>query len=335
MAAEWGELALRSGNVFATPEWDEVWWRHFGEGLRRELALLRAPDGAPLALHFALRARDRAPCAWHGSPATAPPMSRARCAPRPTRAAAALVLSGSGRQLGWDLLLAERLPPGHRVAGRVLAEESSPVVAVPPGGFEEYMASRSRNFRSQARRKERALERDHGLSFRLSDDPARLDEDFGTLVRLHRERWGDEGSGAFSPAREAFHRDFAAVAQERGWLRLWIAEADGRPVAAWYGLRYGRAESYYQSGRDPEWERSSVGLVLLVHTIREAMGDGMQEYRLLRGGETYKDRFATDDPGVVTVAAGRGASGRAAAAAGAAALRLPEPLRRRAVAAMG
>ena len=334
MAAEWAELALRSGNVFATPEWAEVWWRHFGAGLRRELALLRAPDGAPLAL-ISLCVRGSRPLrlarfAGYGPADELGPV----CAPADAPAAA-LVLSGSGRELGWDLLLAERLPPGHRVAGRVLAEESSPVVAVPPGGFEEYMASRSRNFRSQARRKERALERDHALSFRLSDDPARLDEDFGTLVRLHRERWGEEGSGAFSPAREAFHRDFAAVAQERGWLRLWIAEADGRPVAAWYGLRYGRAESYYQSGRDPEWERSSVGLVLLVHTIRAAMGDGMEEYRLLRGGETYKDRFATSDPGVVTVAAGRGASGRAAAAAGAAALRLPEPLRRRAVAAMG
>ena len=334
MAAEWAELALRSGNVFATPEWAEVWWRHFGAGLRRELALLRAPDGAPLAL-ISLCVRGSRPLrlarfAGYGPADELGPVCATGDAP-----AAALVLSGSGRELGWDLLLAERLPPGHRVAGRVLAEESSPVVAVPPGGFEEYMASRSRNFRSQTRRKERALERDHALSFRLSDDPARLDEDFGTLVRLHRERWGEEGSGAFSPAREAFHRDFAVVAQERGWLRLWIAEADGRPVAAWYGLRYGRAESYYQSGRDPEWERSSVGLVLLVHTIRAAMGDGMEEYRLLRGGETYKDRFATSDPGVVTVAAGRGASGRAAAAAGAAALRLPEPLRRRAVAAMG
>ncbi len=334
MAAEWSELAQRSGNVFATPEWAQAWWRHFGDGLRSELALLRTADGDPLVL-LSLCVRGSRPLrlarfAGYGPADQLGPV----CAPADA-AVAALALSGSGGQLGWDLLLAERLPPGHGVVGRVLAEESSPVVAAPPGGFDEYMASRSRNFRSQARRKQRALERDHGLSFRLCDDPARLEDDFGTLVRLHGERWGEEGSGAFSPQREAFHRDFAAIALERGWLRLWIAEADGRPVAAWYGLRYGGAESYYQSGRDPDWERSSVGLVLLVHTIRAAMEDGMEEYRLLRGGETYKDRFATGDPGVVTVAAGRGASGRAAAAAGAAALRLPEPLRRRAVAAMG
>jgi CelD/BcsL family acetyltransferase involved in cellulose biosynthesis len=224
---------------------------------------------------------------------------------------------------GWDVLLAEHLPPGHGLRGRSLRRESSPVIAVPDGGWEEYLAGRSRNLRSQLRRKERALERDHGLSFRLCDDPARVGEDMETLIRLNRARWGERGSGALGADRAAFHRDFAPVALERGWLRLWLAEVDGEPVAAWYGFRFGAAEAYYQSGRDPAWDRSSVGLVLLAHTIREAMADGMREYRLLRGGEYYKDRLATDDPAVETVAAGRGA------VLGAIAARLPGPLRRR------
>jgi CelD/BcsL family acetyltransferase involved in cellulose biosynthesis len=228
----------------------------------------------------------------------------------------------------WDVLLAERLAPGHGLRGRLLRRESSPVIARPPGGWEEYLAGRSRNLRSQLGRKRRKLERDNGLAFSLCDDPARLDADLEVLYRLHRARWGEEGSGALSGARATFHRDFARTALERGWLRLWLAEADGKAVAAWYGFRFGGAESYYQSGRDPEWERSSVGLVLLAHTMEQAMNDGMREYRLLRGGEGYKGRFATDDPGVETVAVGRGI-GRAVALGGAAAARLPGPLRRR------
>jgi CelD/BcsL family acetyltransferase involved in cellulose biosynthesis len=224
---------------------------------------------------------------------------------------------------GWDVLLAERLAAGHGLRGRSLRQESWPVIGVPEGGWEEYLAGRSRNLRSQVRRKERALARDHGLGFRLCDDPARLGDDMETLFRLHRARWGEEGSDALEADRAAFHRDFAAVALERGWLRLWLAEAHGEPVAAWYGFRFGGAESYYQSGRDPAWDRTSVGLVLLAHTLREAMGDGMREYRLLRGAEAYKDRFATEDPGVETVAAGRGA------ALGAVVARLPRPLRSR------
>jgi CelD/BcsL family acetyltransferase involved in cellulose biosynthesis len=227
----------------------------------------------------------------------------------------------------WDVLVAERLPPGHGLRGRVLRREPAPVIDRPPGGWEEFLAGRSRNLRSQLGRKRRKLEREHGLAFRLCDDPDRLSDDMGTLFRLHEGRWRDGGSGALSEKRAAFHRDFAAVVHERGWLRLWLAEADGEPVAAWYGFRFGAAESYYQSGRDPAWDHTSVGLVLLAHTIREAMDDGMREYRLLRGGEAYKDRFATRDPGVETVAVGRGA-GRMVALAGSAASRLPGPLRR-------
>jgi CelD/BcsL family acetyltransferase involved in cellulose biosynthesis len=230
-------------------------------------------------------------------------------------------------EAGWDVLLAERLPPGHGLDGRVLRRESSPLIDRPEGGWEEYLASRSKNLRQQLGRKQRKLEREHELRFRLSDDAARVGEDMQTLFRLHRARWGEEGSGALSGDRAAFHLDFATLALERGWLRLWMAEADGEPVAAWYGFRFGGAESYYQSGRDPDRERSSVGLVLLAHTMRQAMDDGMREYRLLRGGETYKDRFATRDPGVETVAVGRGL-GRAVALAGGGAARLPGPLRR-------
>ena len=129
-------------------------------------------------------------------------------------------------------------------------------------------------------------------------------------------------------ARAAFHQEFAGIALEHGWLRLWLAEIDGRTVAAWYGFRYGGAEWYYQSGRDPAFERHSLGLVLLAHTIREAMNDGVREYKLLRGGEAYKDRFATDDQGLQTVAVGRCVLGRAVSRAVPAAARLRRRLRR-------
>ena len=246
------------------------------------------------------------------------------------RPAAFAALAASGGALGWNALLAERVAAGHGLRGRVLRRESSPVIEVPAGGWEEYLAGRSRNLRSQLGRKRRKLEQENGLCFRLADAGS-LDDDLALLFRLHEARWGSGGSGAFRGTRADFHRRFAALALERGWLRLWVAEADDQPVAAWYGFRFAGAESYYQSGRDPAWERSSIGLVLLAWTMQAAMDDGMREYRLLRGGETYKDRFATADPGVETVALGRGALGRAAVAAGAAAARAPASLRRRVV----
>src|SRR5207244_3847263 len=151
--------------------------------------------------------------------------------------------------------------------------------------FDEYRAGRSRNFREQVRRRERKLSRDHDLRFRLTDNPQRLEEDLSSLIRLHEARWRGEGAGAFAGPFEAFHRDFAARALERGWLRLWTMEVDGSPAAAWYGVRFGGAESYYQGGRDPALDDLSPGFVLLAHTIRAAFDDGVREYRFLLGDE--------------------------------------------------
>src|SRR4029453_2241837 len=96
-----------------------------------------------------------------------------------------------------------------------------------------------------------------------SELPSALD----ILFRLHALRW-PEGS-AFQ-AKEAFHREGAAIGLDHGWTRLWLLELDGEAVAAWYGLRFAGTESYYQAGRDPAWDHRSVGFVLLAHTIRSA-----------------------------------------------------------------
>ena len=197
---------------------------------------------------------------------------------------------------------------GRRAGRGGLRTGSSPVIDIDGRSWEDYLADRSSNFRSQLRRKERKLVREHGLQYRLCDDPDRLHADMETLIRLHKERWGEQSS-SFAGARRGFHLDLARAALEGGWLRLWLAEADGRPVAGWYGFRLGGTDWYYQAGRDPGYERTSVGLVLLAHTVREACNDGLGTYALLRGDESYKDRFATRNPTFETLLVGRGVGG--------------------------
>jgi CelD/BcsL family acetyltransferase involved in cellulose biosynthesis len=218
-----------------------------------------------------------------------------------------------------DVLAAEE-GWAERLGGAVLRAQASPTLRL-EGSWDDLLASRSRNFREQVRRRERKLAREHDLRFRLSDDAARLGEDLDTLFRLHRARWA--GETGFGGADEPFHRDFAALALERGWLRLWLLELDDRAVAAWYGFRFAGVESYYQAGRDPAYERESVGFVLLAHTIRAATEDGADEYRFLRGGEGFKYRFASEDRGLETIAVARTARGSVALAATRLALRVP------------
>jgi CelD/BcsL family acetyltransferase involved in cellulose biosynthesis len=175
--------------------------------------------------------------------------------------------------------------------------------------WDELLATKSRNLREQVRRRERNLQRDHDVTYRLVSGADGLDDALDDLFRLHRLRWG---TGTTFGQTEAFQREFAAVAADRNWLRLWLLEIEGRTVAAWLGFRYAGAECYYQAGRDPTLESSSIGFVLLSHTIREAVADGAGEYRFLRGDEPFKYRFASGDEGLESIVLARGAAGRAA-----------------------
>jgi CelD/BcsL family acetyltransferase involved in cellulose biosynthesis len=302
--AGWSRLAEASGRMFSTPEWIDTWWNHFGEGEKpRLLACLDSDDRlaavAPMALGRIGPARVIR-FAGHGPADALGPVCEAD-----RKGDVFESLAGETKRHG--IFLAERIPADTEGLGKGTVElqrEPSPTIDI-SAGWDAYLQSRSSNLRSQVRRKERKLQRENGLAYRLSD-AERVDGDMEAMIRLHEARWGSEGAGAFDGPLAAFHRDFARLALERGWLRLWVAEVDsGEPIAVWYGFRFAGEEWYYQSGRDPAWERSSVGLVLLAHTIRAAAGDGVGLYRLLRGGESYKDRFATGDEPVVTVAASR------------------------------
>jgi perosamine synthetase len=314
---EWSELALRTRNVFATPEWAALWCAHFLRGRPLELVALRSAAGRLVAVVPAYVLSERPlrvlRVVGHGPGEDLGPVCDPRDRVRVGRAlprvlaelgAHALLADHVSREAGWGTL----------AGARRLRAEASPVIRFDGGNWESFLAGRSRRLRKELRRHERILARDHGLR-------CAADGRFDTFVALHEARWCD-GASRFS-ARLPFHRDFAGLARERGWLRVWTLEADGRPVAAAYGFRYAGVEFDYQGGRDLDWQGPSTGLVLQGCQIRAALEDGMSEYRLCRGDAWYKQRFATHDPGLETLMVSRGPAASAMAAAGAA---LPEPL---------
>jgi CelD/BcsL family acetyltransferase involved in cellulose biosynthesis len=318
---EWGTLARASGNIFSTWEWASTWWRHQGSKRVPLVFACRAADdrlAAVLPLYlWSARPLRVARFIGHGPADQLGPI----CPPS-GRALAAEALRSACEDARLDALLAELLPGGDgwdsALDAKPLRLESSPILSLAKG-WEAYLAARSANFRQQIRRRERKLRREHAVRFRLAADLTRLQDDLGILFSLHVARWGKAGSAFLR--WERFHRNFAAVALKQGWLRLWFLELDHRPVAAWYGFRFAGIESYYQAGRDPARSDESVGFVLLAHTIREAAQDGMHEYRLLRGAEAFKRRFAEADPGLETFVLERGVPGRIARIAAAGGLR--------------
>jgi CelD/BcsL family acetyltransferase involved in cellulose biosynthesis len=330
LAEEWSELAKRTRNIFSTWDWASLWWHHFGHDRPLLVTACRNGDSDVVAL-LPLYLSHKRPVRiirflGYGPADQLGPV----CDPAYRELAAeALRHVLSERCPPWDLFIGDLLPGDENwkdiLAATRLRWTPSPVTVVGGATWEEFLESRSANFRGQVRRRERKLTSEHDVRYRLATDPERLDEDLRTLFELRRATLGPN---EFSDPDQPFHRDFAARALERGWLRLWLMEVDGRAVAVWYGFRFEDVECYYQAGRDPDWNARSVGFVLLAHSMREAFNDGVREYRMLRGGEPYKGRFATGDPGLETLALARTAAGRASMLVAGAYRSMPQPAKR-------
>lgn len=310
VAGEWRVLAEAQGNAFLTPEWFTAWHRHYGRASSPMLVAVRDPQGSIAGLLPLARVGRAVQFAganlgdWFG------PLARSGLELEVTAAAARTVAQTGRRMLvlhnvdqgaAWVSALQEAWP--RPLIRRRLQSAVLPYAPL-TGTWDDFLATRSRNFRSQIGRKERNLRRLHGLSYRMGNDPARLDADMEIFFRLHRARWNKDvrGSSLASDRARAHHSDFAAMALDRGWLRLWFLVAEGREVAAWYGWRIGHRYCYFNAGWDPAWADTSVGLVLLAHTVRTAIEEGAQEYSLLLGDEAYKARFATAQLPIETIA---------------------------------
>jgi CelD/BcsL family acetyltransferase involved in cellulose biosynthesis len=305
----WRSLATDAGHVFATPEWLLTWWRHFGKERRQLIGLARTGGKlvavVPLCESWAHGVRVLR-FVGHGPSDQLGPVSAPLSDPVAASAVRDVI---AGIPLQRFILFAERIPGDQRLtelgSARFLYREASPVLR---GSWDDFLRTRGRNFRQQVRRFPRKLAELGTVSYRLASDPERLDQDLDTLFRLHRQRW--EGTATSFLRAAKFHRDFAAEAFRRGWLRLWFLEIDGTPVAALLGFRFAGVEAAYQSGRDLALQQQPLGFVLLAHAARTALDDGMREYRLGRGGDPYKNRFATTDPTLETYGLARGGAAR-------------------------
>ncbi|HVG75480.1 MAG TPA: GNAT family N-acetyltransferase [Thermoleophilaceae bacterium] len=309
---DWSRLAEASGNLFLTWEYAAAWWRHFGAGREPVIGTVRR-DGELVALVPLHRGGGAVRTLRFIAAGVADQVGVVSA--RSELPAAAAELQRLRSEVPHDLFLAERLGGAEKWPALLDAEprvhEASPVLKLETTDWGEFLAARSRNFRSQAGKYERRLVRDHDLSYRLCSDAGDVDDYVDLVFDLHVRRWGKGTTEFQSEPHRSFHREFAHAAFERGWLRIWIADLDGRPSAAWYGFRFGGTDWSYQSGRDPAYEAGSIGWVLTLHAIRESVQDGMRAYRFLLGQESYKTRFTIDDHGLDSFVIPRTARGHA------------------------
>jgi CelD/BcsL family acetyltransferase involved in cellulose biosynthesis len=321
---DWRALGSASGNVFAAWEWNELWWRHYGRGRTPLVAVLRQ-DGDEIRAIVPLFLWSRRPLRivrliGHGHGDLLGPICRQEDAETSVQALRLALAAVPHDLFVGDWVAGER-DWAHVLGGRVIRKTGYPILRFADSSWDDFLASQSQRYRKNVRQLRNRLERKHEVSYRYAD-PATLERDLDAVFRLHRARFREHVCN-FCGEHEAFQRELAALALERGWLRLLLLEVDGQPVSAEYGFLFQNAYFSYQGGRDPAWDRESVGFLLEVESIRRALEEGATEYRFLGGEEGYKYRFSTEDPRLETVTAPASGRGRVASAALDALWRLP------------
>jgi CelD/BcsL family acetyltransferase involved in cellulose biosynthesis len=285
------------GSVFLTPQWQEVWWRHFGAPSQPRL-LAVGPQEAPLGL-APLRADgdhwrflgstdlfdyhdfiDAAP-GFHQSLTeclAAQPWKTLELESLREDSPALAVLPALFEAQGWRVELQD--------------EDVVPGVAL-PATWDEFLAGLRKKDRHELRRKLRRLEAagEHRISVSTAETlPGDL-ERFTSLMAESREEKRD----FLVPERQAFLADALGAMQEAGYLRLLTLEVDGEAAAAVICFDFGGTRYLYNSGYRLALGQLSVGLMLKALAIKDAIEQGLGYFDFLRGDEPYKYHLGAQD----------------------------------------
>ncbi len=168
-----------------------------------------------------------------------------------------------------------------------------PMVSLEGLDFEGWMAARRKKFRQEARRRRRRLEQE-GVRFRLVARDE-MDAAVDAFLRLHEARW--ERRGRSKVLRPGIGKMLKGAARElpEERLRIFLADAGGRPVAASVLVAAGPEVSGWSGGFDPAWGRHAPQLQLTLEAIADAAARGEERVCLGPGAEPAYKRQMTDD----------------------------------------
>jgi CelD/BcsL family acetyltransferase involved in cellulose biosynthesis len=193
-------------------------------------------------------------------------------------AACAPAWSSAFAKAGIDLTLTNRMP--------------CPSIEL-PSSFEIYMARRHKHFRRQVRYYDRKLTAKTPVRYLIVPKDIGIERGLEEIIRLNRDRWGEEGQSFRTPALIDFHRRVAPILAQKGQVLLMLMAMDDRIVAGRYDFVYSGKVWGYQGGWLREFEHSSLGTVLLARVIQWSIENGLREYDFLGGAARYKDQWST------------------------------------------
>ena len=304
----WDALADGLGAPYSSPDWMLSWWNHAAPGGAR-LQVVLITDAEDLLGVVPLFVERRAGFNRYrllASGMYTPVQPLAHAGGEKVVAAAAAAALGEADVGRIDL---EAVPASEPVCRaltqtwprgtwhRTHYQRAAPVLRMRHTSFEDWLSSRSSNFRQQMRRSKRKLEQ-KGAVFRLTRTRDDLERDLSEFRRLHHGRWAEKGgSGVLAPPTERMIEEAARRLLARGRLRLWNVDVGDVTISSHLLVSAGDRLSYWLGGFDPAWGTHHPSLLTLLTALEEAWSSGHSVFDLGLGDQGYKDRFADDrDP---------------------------------------
>lgn len=320
LGAEWNQLLDESnGTVFQSFEWQRIWWKHFGEqdaAVRLHIITLRRRGKLVAIAPFLIESMKRL-----GSIR----LRRLSFIGRDTTDYLDILIA-KGHETDCVPILASHIrnqsslfdvihlidmpdrSPNHALFyqelcrrgfwGDHFVSEHCPRVKLQTT-WDAMQGSLPSSKRSGLKRVQRKIETDFDVELRMVTEPCQLSLDFAEFVNLHQKRWNGSGhQGVFADTRTAdFHREFSEIALKRKWLFLAFLLLDGKRIAANYGFVFRKELLYYLSGIEIHGQlaKYSLGRVLHLYSISEAIKQGIEVYDFMRGTERYKYDFNSVD----------------------------------------
>ena len=309
LRGEWERLLPRSaGNtIFATPWWQETWWRHFGGTVDLRMLSVRS-EGEVVGIAPLMGSKGTVEFLggsdlfdYHEfvvAPQDEDAFFQTLCDHLVDQEWHTMDL----KSIDQDSSTLQRLPAlmEQRGASVEVVEEDKAPLSQLPSSWDGYVAALSKKKRHELRRKLRRLEGADSYRQYCCVDPDSVAEGMPDFFELLRSS-GEDKREFLTAEREAFFLGVARELAPRGQFRLYFLEVGGRRVASCICFDYAGSYFLYNSGYDPDFSSLSVGLLNKALCIQDAIEEGKQCFEFLRGTERYKYDLGAADRSIYRI----------------------------------
>lgn len=164
--------------------------------------------------------------------------------------------------------------------------------------YKDYFQHKSKNFKHKIRHVHR-----EGENFQFSVINDYNEKIINKIIQIHQAKWKSEFqiSVFYDMRRLAFLKSICYKFSKKNILRIFVLFDGNNIIAYRLGFLYNNIYHDWNTSYDVSYSAKSVGILLCDHVIRYCYDQGIEEFDFLRGGEYYKEKFATGKRNLISI----------------------------------